>query len=131
MRMIFKTFTARYIIESLTHFIRYCVIYNISFPLIKLWNNIYCVILSEFSTHMLKMCYCIHVVSYICHVLVVPIRNMLEKFRYININAYNITLAYQSSILTYSTRASLLRKCACGNIWAYLSHVCHMVRLSY
>ena len=115
-RMIFETTTAGYLNTPLTCYIWYRPIYNKQFTLIKLRNDI--------ASHNMKwhiQCmlwvikYCSHMFAWVGHNNL----NLFTIVRYINIYLYDVTRAYKSCILPYSTCAWLSRKYAYSNIQAY------------
>ena len=125
--MVFKTITGRYIIKSLTRDIRYRVIYNIKFTPIKWQNYITCILLND----TFSLCVQSSNTVFRCLLtLVITTWKVFTAINYINIYSYDITRAYQSCILLYSTGFLLLIKCVYSNIQAYPPHVYYSVLFS-
>ena len=127
-RMIFETTTAGYLNTPLTCYIWYRPIYNKQFTLIKLRNDI--------ASHNMKWhIQCMHwVIKYCSHMFTCVGHNqpnVFKKVLSINIYSYNITRAYQSCILPYSTCVSFPSKYAYSNILPYPPHQYHVVHFSH
>ena len=121
--MILFPMTDRYIHMSLTCDIQSGAIYNLQFILIKLRNNIACIMWNDtFNACVDSREYCSHIFACIGH----NNPNVFTIVRYINIDLYGITRAYQSCILTYHTCVSLPSTCAHGNLQTYPPGVYHV-----